>query len=182
MIEKEFAQQTAGIINHLKIELQGIRTGRATPSLVENIIVEAYGTKSPLVQLASINAPDPKTIVIEPWDKSVIKSIESALSQSNLGISPTNEGKIIRLAMPLMTRENRQKFVRLADQKLEESKIAVRNVREEIIKDIKQKEKNKELSEDQSFGEQKKLQEKVDQINKQIEGIGKKKREEIMSI
>ena len=182
MNENELNQKIEGLINHLKTELKNIRTGRATPSLVENIEVEAYNTKTPLSQLASINAPDSKTIVIEPWDKSVVKSIEKAISQSNLGISPTNEGKLIRLSMPPLTEEDREKFARLADQQIEESKIALRNTREEFSKEIKRQEKDKEISEDQSFQEQKKLQEKIDQTNKQIQEIGEKKRAEVMSI
>lgn len=181
-MEDKFEQKTSGILNHLKAALQCIRTGRATPSLVENILIEAYGTKTPLVQIASINAPDPKSIVIEPYDQSIIKAIEDSLRQSNLGLNPTNEGRLIRLSLPPLTEEDREKFARLADQHLELSKVAMRNVREEILKSIKNQEKNKEISEDQSFQDQKKLQEKVDQFNKQIEEIAKKKREEIMSL
>lgn len=181
-MEDKFEQKTSGILNHLKAALQSIRTGRATPSLVENVLINAYGTKTPLVQMASINAPDPKSIVIEPYDQSIIKAIEDSLRQSNLGLNPTNEGRLIRLNLPPLTEEDREKFARLADQHLEESKVAMRNVREEILKSIKNQEKNKEISEDQSFQDQKKLQEKVDQFNKQIEEIAKKKREEIMSL
>ena len=113
-------------IDHLAKELSTIRTGRATPALVEDLEVEAYGAKQPLKALASISTPDAKTVQIESWDASVVKDIELAIQKSNVGISPNVDGKIIRLIIPMMTDESRQKMVKVLKEKLEEGRIAVR--------------------------------------------------------
>lgn len=182
MTETDFDLKSKGTLGHLKAELQSIRTGRATPSLVDRITVEAYGTRTPINQLANISCPDAKTITIEPWDKNISKNLEKAVNESNLGISPTNEGNLIRLTIPPLTEEDRRKFAKLVDQQIEEARIAIRSLREDNLKSIKNKEKSKDISEDQSFQQQKKLQEIVDHINQEIQEIGDKKKEEIMTI
>lgn len=174
----EARQQFEKAIEHLKTELAGLRTGRATPALVENILVEAYGTTQPIKALASISTPDAKTVQIEPWDGSVVKPMETAIQKAELGINPNVDGKIIRLMMPMMTEESRQKMVKLLKERLEEAKIAVRKVREEVKKTIEKA----ELPEDEERGELKKLDERVKELTEQIEALGKKKEEEITTI
>ena len=166
-------------LEHLSQELSAIRTGRATPTLVENIDVEAYGAKQPIKALASISIPDAKTVQIEPWDGSVVKSIETALQKADLGINPNVDGKIIRLIMPMMTDENRQRMVKVVKDKLEETRIAVRQVREDIKKKI---DKIEGIGEDETRGLQKDLDDLVKEYNEKIEAMGKKKSEDITTI
>lgn len=167
------------VLEHLAQELSGIRTGRATPALVENIEVEVYGAKQPIKALGSISTPDAKTLAIEPWDGSVVKAIESALQKADLGMNPNVDGKIIRLIMPMMTEETRQKMAKIVKEKLEESRISVRQVREDVKKKI---EKLEGVGEDEKRGLQKELDEEVKDANNTIESMGKKKVEEITTI
>lgn len=169
-------------VEHLKNELNSIRTGRATPTLVENLIVDYYGTKTPLIQLASISIPDPKSIVIQPWDRNSTKDIEKAIQISSLGINPVNEGTIIRIVIPPLTEERRGELVKLANKKTEEAKISIRNIREEMWKELKNQEKEGKISEDELFLTQKELQKIVDEFNEKIKEISEKKEEEINTI
>lgn len=166
-------------LEHLAQELSSIRTGRATPALVENLDVEAYGAHQPLKALASISTPDSKTIQIEPWDQGVVKSIESAIQKSDIGINPTVDGRTLRLNMPMMTDENRQRMVKVVKEKLENAKIAVRQVREEVKKQI---EKQEGIGEDDKRSEQKELEDTVKEYNLKIDEVGKKKETEITTI
>lgn len=171
-----------GTIDHLQRELQAVRTGRATPSLVENISVVAYETPTPLAQLATINAPDPKTISIQPWDKSLAKAIEKAIQDANVGLSAVSDGAILRITMPMMTEENRKQLARVVRDALEEARIAIRAVREKIKEKIMEEEKAGELSEDDRFRLLKKLDEHIREYTTKAEGITSKKEEEIMAI
>ncbi len=164
---------------HLNKELNSIRTGRATPALVEDISVEAYGTMQPLKSLASISTPDAKTVQMEPWDKTVIKAIEVAIMKSDLGINPNVDGTVIRLNMPMMTDETRQKMVKKMKEKLEDAKISIRRVREDVKKKI---EKDDDISDDEKHDQLDNLDKKVKEINLEIEEAGKKKEEEITTI
>lgn len=169
-------------LGHLLEDLSGLRTGRAHPGLVENVMVSAYGSMMPLKSVASVTISDSRTIQIEPWDQSVIKDVEKALTQADLGSNPNVDGKIIRLVMPQMTEENRKKMVKVANEKLEEGRVAVRQVREEIRKEVQKMEQDKSISEDEKF----KLLDELDKMTKdfvtQIDAAGKKKEEEIMTI
>jgi len=169
-------------IEFLKQEINNIRTGRATPSLVENLMVDCYGTKTPLIQLASINVPDPKSIIIQPWDKNSLKDIEKAIQSSQLGLNPVNEGNVIRLPIPPLTEERRKELVKFVHQKIESGKIKIRQTREEIWKNLKNAEKEGKISEDDLFGQQKELQEIVDEYNEKIQEISEAKEKEIMTI
>ena len=166
-------------IEHLKRELMTVRTGRATPALVEDMNVEAYGAMQPMKQLASISTPDAKTVQIEPWDVSVVKAIESAIMNSDLGLNPNVDGKIIRLIMPMMTEENRQRMVKVVKERMEDARIAVRQVREDVKKQI---EKQDGIGEDAIRGELEDLDKHVKELNGLIEELGKKKEEEVMTI
>ncbi len=174
--------QFENAIQHLKDELKQIRTGRANPTLVENLSIDYYGTKTPLQQLANINIPDSKSIIIQPWDKNSLKDIEKAIHNSPLGLNPINEGDIIRLPIPPLTEERRRELSKVANEKVEQAKISVRNVREEIWKNIKEQKNDNKISEDDMYGQQKELQKKVEDYNDFIKKIGLEKEKEIMTI
>lgn len=169
-------------IDHFKADISSLRTGRATPALVEDIPVEAYDQRMELKGVASINIPDPKSIVIEPWDKGLIKNIEKALAASEIGVSPVVDGTVIRLNMPPMTEENRKDMVKILKQKAEHARISVRNVREKIRDEINKAEEEKEISEDEKFRFQEELDKHVSDLNKKIESIAEEKEKEIMTI
>ena len=170
------------VISHLKVELAGIRSGRATPVLVEHVKVEAYGTMTPLIELASITAPEPRLLVVSPWDKSIIKEVEKALLAANLGGQPTVDGAVIRLNFPSLTEERRLELTKHVSLKLEEAKVAVRNVREEFLKDLREQKVKGEITEDDFFVRQKELQKMVDDHNDKIKQLGADKEKEIMTI
>lgn len=165
-------------LEHLANELNTIRTGRATPALLETISVESYGTMQPVKAVASISIPDARTLAIEPWDPSMVKPIESAIMKSDLGITPNVDGKTIRLIMPSMTDETRQRMVKVMKEKLEDAKIAMRRIRE----DVKKKIEKQEGGEDEKRDLQKKLDETVKSYNEKIEEMGDKKETEITTI
>lgn len=178
--DKKFQFENA--IQHLKNELKQIRTGRANPTLVENLVIDYYGTKTPLQQLANINIPDPKSIIIQPWDKNSLKEIEKAIHNSPLGLNPINEGNIIRLPIPPLTEERRKELSKIVSEKAEQAKISVRNVREETWKNIKEQKNDDKISEDDMYSQQKELQKKVEEYNNSIKKIGQQKEKEIMTI
>lgn len=166
----------------LKGDLNTLRTGRANSALVEKIRVSYYGAPTPLIQLASINVPEPRSIVIQPFDINSIKEIEKALNDSKLGLNPMNDGRLIRLNLPALTEERRKELVVILKQKLEEGRIAVRNHREEAWKLVKKAEAAGEISEDEKYQAQEKLNKLVTECNEKIEQIGRKKEEEITSV
>ncbi len=166
-------------IEHLAQELRMIRTGRANPALVEDLMIEVYGAQQALKTLASISTPDPKTVQIEPWDASVVQAIESAIMKSSIGINPNVDGKIIRLVMPMMTEEMRVDLVKKMKAKLEEAKISVRRVREDVKKRIENEEG---VGEDDRRSELARLEETVKSYISRIEEQGQKKEDEVMTI
>lgn len=170
------------ILEHLNKELQSLRTNRATPTLVANISVEAYGTFTPLDQLASINVPEPRTLVIQPWDKSQLKALAAAIEKSNLDINPVVDQNVVRLNLPALTEEKRLGLVKILKSKLEESRISVRKLREETLKKLKQAEKSGEISEDDYHHQEKEIQEQIKSVTGEIDSLGKKKEQEIMTI
>src|SRR5689334_7046975 len=131
MTDVQLQEHLAKALQHLHQELSGLRTGRAVPTLVENIQVESYGTMTALQQLASISAPEPQQLLVQPWDPSLLKDIEKAIAQSPLGINPVNDGKVIRLPFPPMTDERRQQLLKVVKEKAEEARVRVRGIREE---------------------------------------------------
>lgn len=181
-IIKEHQAEFQKATDHFKTEIGTLRTGRATPALVEDIPVEAYDQKMELKGLASISAPDPKTIVIDPWDKNIIKSIEKAITEADIGVSPVVDGTVVRLNMPPMTEENRKDMVKILKQRAEQAHIAVRGVREKIRDLVIKSEENKEIGEDERFRLLEELDKEVVEINKQIDQISDEKEKEIMTI
>ena len=170
------------VIEHLKIEMGKIRTGRANPALIESLMVDYYGAKTPLKQIATISAPEPRLLTIQPWDKGVLVNIEAAIRESDLGFNPNNDGQIVRISIPQLTEERRKEFVKMLNQKSEEARIAVRNIREEIWKTIQNMEKEGEISEDDKFRGKDEIQKVVDEYNKLVEDIQGKKEKEIMTV
>lgn len=163
-----------------KNETTSLRTGRANPALVENIMVESYGSRTPLKHIASISTEDARTLRISPWDVSSIKSIETAISVSNLGAQPIADGQSVRISLPDLTDERRKLLVKNLSAKLEDSRISLRQERDKIWKDIQEKEKNGEISEDEKFRFKDELQKTVDNISAALEDIAKIKEREII--
>jgi len=169
-------------IEHLKTEMGKIRTGRANPSMVEDLLVDYYGTKTPMKQIASINTPEPRMIVIQPWDKGALTAIETAIRESDLNLNPNNDGVLVRVNIPMLTEDRRKDMVKILNQKTEDGRIVVRSIREEIWKEIQDSQRDGKISEDDKFKGKDKLQEIVDEYNKKIEDIRTKKEAEIMTV
>jgi ribosome recycling factor len=167
------------VLEHLQHEAGTLRTGRASPALVEDLQVEAYGTTQPVKALGSMSTPDARTLVIEPWDASVVKAIESAIVASGIGVSPVVDGKIIRLIMPMMTEENRQKMVKVLNEKLEDARVHIRKIREEAKKKI---EKQTGVGQDDIRRELEQLDKAVKDYVAKVDDIGDKKEKEIMTV
>jgi ribosome recycling factor len=169
-------------IEFFKEELNQIRTGRASAVLVENLLVDYYGSKSPLKQVASITIPEPRTIAISPWDKDNLVNIEKAIRESQLNLNPNNDGQIIRINIPALTEERRKEFIKLLNQKAEGARIALRKHREEAWEEIQKMEKEGKIGEDDKFAGKNKLQEIVDEYNEKIEEIRAKKEQDIITV
>ncbi|OGH85599.1 MAG: ribosome recycling factor [Candidatus Magasanikbacteria bacterium RIFOXYC12_FULL_33_11] len=169
-------------IDFLKQDISSLRTGRATPALVEDIIVEAYGGKQPLKAVASISVADAKTINVDPWDKGLSQAVESAIRNSDLGINPVNDGKLIRLPLPDLNAERRQELIKVLHKKLENARITLRKIREDVRTEIDKLEKAKEISEDEKFNEQDELEKLVKEYNDKVREIGEEKEKEITTI
>ncbi|MDO8676626.1 MAG: ribosome recycling factor [Candidatus Azambacteria bacterium] len=167
------------IIESFKTELSGIRVGRATPALVENMFVDYYGTKTPLKQLASISAPEPRMLIIEPWDKNAFSAIEKAILTSELGLNPIVDKNSIKIIIPQLTEERRDALIKIVDVKLEESKIQNRAKRDNAMKEINDLFSGKKIAEDEKFKLKEKTQTIVDEANKNLEDISKLKEKEI---
>jgi len=163
-------------------ELATIRTGRATPALLDKIRVEYFGSRLPLNQVATITAPEPRLLVISPWDRSVLPEIDKAISSSDLGLVPQNDGEVIRLPIPQLTEERRREMVRVVGRKAEDGKIAIRNIRREANEELKKKEKAGELSEDDCRRAQDEVQKLTDEFIEKMEALRKAKEEELMEM
>jgi ribosome recycling factor len=166
----------------LQDDLLSIRTGRASPALVEKLLIEYYGAMTPLNQMASIAVPEPRLLVIRPWDPSALGDIERAILKSDLGLTPMNDGKLIRLSIPRLTEERRRELVKLVARRVEEARIAIRNLRRDALKDLQEFEKEKMISEDEFFRAKDEVQELTDEFVAKIDEIGQRKEEEVMEI
>lgn len=171
-----------GAISALEDDLATIRTGRASPALVEKLSVEYYGTPTPLIQLATIAAPEPQLITIRPFDPGSLTTITKAIQTSDLGLTPNNDGKIIRLAIPPMTEERRREVVKLVHKRIQEAKIAVRNIRRDALDDLREFEKEKLISEDDFFRSRDDLQKLTDRYTGRIDEAGQRKEQEVMEV
>lgn len=177
-IEKKMKAVSEG----LKTELATIRTGRASPALIEHLKVDYAGILTPLNQIAGISAPEARLLVIQPWDPGSLHSIEQAILKSDLGLNPTNDGRLIRLNIPPLSEERRQEMIKIVHKRLEERRVAVRNLRREALEEIKKAEKNKEMSQDESRRIQEQLQKMTDSYVAIAEKIALEKEKELMTV
>jgi ribosome recycling factor len=169
-------------VEALRQDLATIRTGRASPKLVERVMVDYYGTATPLNQLASISAPEARLLAIRPWDPNSLSAIERAIMASDLGLNPSNDGTIVRLVIPQLTEERRQELTRHAAQRVEEARVAVRNCRRDGMKDLQEIEREKLISEDDYYRAKDRLQELTDKYIENVNKIGEAKEAEIMEV
>lgn len=176
--------QMARIVDVLRTDLSTVRTGRATPSIVENIVINAYGGTQRLrvMELATIGTTDPQTIIITPFDASIIEEIQKGIMEAQVGLNPVVDGQLIRISIPLLSGERRQELVMLVSQKLEGGRIQVRQVRHEAMDAIKKQFNNKDIGEDDVLRLEKEVQNLTDETIKTIDELGKKKEEELMQI
>ncbi|MGD8244098.1 MAG: ribosome recycling factor [Anaerolineae bacterium] len=164
----------------LKADLRTIRTGRASPALLERVMVEYYGQPTPLNQLAVISAPEPTLLVVRPYDPGSLEGIERGILRSDVGLTPSNDGRIIRLPIPRLTEERRQELAKMVRQRVEEGKIALRNIRRDTLEDLREFEKEGLLSEDEFYRGKEKLQDLIDRYGEQMEEISARKQREII--
>lgn len=169
-------------VDGLSHELASIRTGRASPTLVEDVMVEYHGTSLPLKQLANIAVPESAMITIQPWDRSSLRAVEKALLKANLGLNPSNDGNLIRLNIPPLTEERRTELAKLVGKRVEERKVALRNIRRDYISKVKQMEKDKELSKDEMDSTLKKIEEVTDLFVSKTNETGHAKEKEIKEL
>jgi ribosome recycling factor len=169
-------------IENLKQDINTIRAGRASAALVERITVEYYGAPTPINQVASISVPEARLLVIQPWDRKLLTDIEKAIQKSDLGINPTNDGQVIRLAIPPMSEERRRDLVKTLHKKLDEHKVAVRNVRRDVQEKLRDREKKKEISEDELKRSVERLQKLTDRYIEEMDRVGKAKEMEILEV
>ncbi|MBF0517745.1 MAG: ribosome recycling factor [Nitrospirae bacterium] len=170
------------VIDHLKREYGSVRTGRASLSLLDNIMVDYYGTPTPVNQVAALGCPDPQTISISPWEQKMIPHIEKAIRKSDLDLTPNNDGKAIRISIPPLSEERRKRLVKVVKKKAEESKVAVRNIRREFNEELKKLEKDKHISEDETKKSQEDVQKVTDSFVKLVDDVLSHKEKEIMEV
>ncbi|MFE5319568.1 ribosome recycling factor [Paenibacillus sp. NPDC056579] len=180
-IKKNAEERMEKAISSLKKELASLRAGRATPSLLDRVQVEYYGALTPVNQLANINTPDSRTLMIQPWDKSSMSAIEKAIMKSDLGLTPSNDGSVIRIVIPALTEERRAELVKMTKKYGEESKVAIRNIRRDANDDIKKLEKAG-ISEDESRKHQEDIQKFTDKYIAEVEKVLAAKEKEIMEV
>lgn len=169
-------------LNSLERDYKAIRAGRANPAILDRVTVDYYGTPTPINQMAAISVPEPRMLMIQPWDASTLKEIEKAINTAEIGINPSNDGKAIRLVFPPLTEERRKELVKDIAKRAEEAKVAIRNVRRDAMDDLKKLKKNNEITEDDQKTGEKKLQDITDSYVKEAEDMEKKKEQEILSI
>lgn len=184
MDEASVSSKMQQVLDVVTSDVGGIRTGRATPALVEGLEIAVYGgtQKLKLIELATISAPDTQSLVIDPWDKSIIGEIRQGILAANIGMNPSIDGEVLRIVMPPLTTEDREKYVKLLSTKLENGRIMIRQVRGDVMHDIKRRFEEKEISEDEKFSQEKRIQEITDQFISRIEEIGERKKQELLQI
>ena len=185
MIKDALREATARMrsaLQSLQDDLSGIRTGRATPALVERLSVEYYGAPTPLQQLATFSVPEPRQILIKPFDPSSIKDIERAIQTSDLGLTPSNDGKSIRLTLPPLTQDRREELVRVVNARVEEGRISIRNIRRDVIKDLREFEHEKLISEDDLKRGEEDVQKLTDEYIEKMDKVGEDKEEEVLEV
>lgn len=170
------------ILHHFKVEMAGIRAGRANPALIENIPVLAYGSKMKMVEVGNISAPQPSLLTVQVWDASILDNVIKAIQEANLGLNPSNEGNLIRLPIPPLTAERREEFIKILHKKVEEGSVSIRQIRQDFRNAWKKASEEGQFGEDEFFRREKILQELVDKKILEIEDLGKAKKEELTQI
>jgi ribosome recycling factor len=169
-------------VEALKKDLGTFRTGRANPALIENVIVDYYGTSTPLNQLASITVAEARMLLVQPWDRQSLPSVEKAILKSGTGLNPSNDGNVLRLAIPQLTEERRKEMVRTVRKKVEDGRVEVRNIRRDVLEQLRAMEKEKEISQDECKRAQEQLQKMTDLYIVQMDGLGVEKEKEMMEV
>ncbi|HKP76766.1 MAG TPA: ribosome recycling factor [Longimicrobiaceae bacterium] len=175
-------QRMESALESLRREFAGVRTGKASPQLLDTIRVEAYGSRVPLNQVGTVSAPEPRLITIQPWDRGLVKDIERALRESDLGLNPSNDGQLIRIPIPPLTEERRKEYVRLLHKLSEEGRVAIRQARKDANDEVKARQKKEGLSEDDIHREEKEVQKLTDQYIAKVEEMLKHKEAEVMEV
>ncbi len=181
-VQKDLETRMQQAIDVLTREFAAVRTGRANAALLDSVRVEAYGNMTPINQVASVSVPDPRTIVIQPWDASLLKEIEKGIVKSDLGITPSNDGKVIRLTMPTLTEERRKQLAKAVGKLAEDARVSVRNVRREANDKLKALAKEKKISEDEERRAHDQIQKTTDRFTARIDELVKKKEQEILTV
>lgn len=175
-------QRMRGAMSSLETDLQSYRTGRASPHILDRISVEAYGTEMNLNQIATVSVPEPQQLAIRPYDENTLSDIERAIQKSDLGLTPNNDGKIIRLNIPRLTEERRRELNRLVGKRVEEAKVAIRNVRRDVLNDMREMKDEGMISEDEFYMKQDDLQKLTDHYSDEVDELGQQKEAEIMEV
>lgn len=178
----DYKKEFQAVVDFLKNDIQGLRTGRATTAIVEDISVEAYGSRQPMRAVGTIQVADAKTVTIEPWDKSLFPAIEKGIRESSLGLNPVNDGRMIRLTLPELTSERRNELVKVLHQKSEHAKVSLRKVREDVRAQIGNAEKEKSIREDEKFKLQDELEKLVKQFGEEVQKIIDTKEKDITTV
>lgn len=179
---KQAEDKMKGTVEHFRKELASVKAGRATPALLDKVHADYYGTPTPVNQMANISAPEPRVLIIDPWDKSSIKVIEKAILQSDLGLNPNNDGKVIRLNLPPLTAERRKELVKMLHKRAEEERVVVRNSRRDAIEHVKKMQKDKQISEDELKRTEVDVQKLTDKYIKELDHVLEVKEKEVMEV
>lgn len=180
--KKKLDEKMTKAISVLKKELSGLRTGRASINLLDPVVVEAYGNKTPLSQVGTISTPDPKTITVQVWDKEMVKTVEKAITEANLGLNPSSDGQLIRVNLPPISEERRKDLVKIAHKYGENTKIALRNIRREGMDQLKKMEKDGDISKDDHHASSNDVQKLTDEFISQVDSTVKSKESEILTV
>lgn len=178
----EIRHRMKAAVDHTRAELASIRTGRANPALLDKVTVNYYGTMLPVNQVANISAPEPRLLVVAPWDKSMVPEIQKAITTSDLNLNPSSDGAVLRIPLPTLTEERRKDLVKVVGKKTEEGKVAIRNVRREGIEELRKREKKHEISEDDLHRVQDEVQQLTDDFVAQLDELRIAKEEELMEV
>ena len=179
---KDAEERMKKALEALRRDLLTIRTGRATPALIDRLPIEYYGTPMPLNQLATVSAPEPRLLVVQPWDKGSLSIIEKALQKSEMGFNPANDGRLIRIPIPPLTEERRKEMVKMVKHKVEEARVAMRNIRRDAMHDLKELETEKMISEDDHKRADQRMEDLVHKYVRQAEVIGEEKENEVLEV
>lgn len=181
-VSSDVRQQMESTIEALRREFAGVRTGKASPALLDSVRVEAYGSQMPLAQVATINVPDARLLTVQPWDRSLMGAIEKSIQAAGLGLNPANDGSLIRIPIPPLTEERRKEFARVLHRMAEEGRVALRQARRDANDEIKARQKEGEISEDESRREQDEVQKATDQYVERIDDLLRRKEAEVMEV